>query len=118
MDIVVDILLATVCFTGQGVEQCHPVLVGNDTPKGEFQLVQRYTEDPGYGGDVLKFKETKDEIYAIHRVLTLNPKQRRRERLASPNVAERRITLGCINVDEKVYDALVNCCSNSKLIIR
>lgn len=118
MTVIVDLLLATVCFTSQGLNQCHPVLIGKDTPRGEYQLVQRFTDDPGYGGDVLKFKETKDDIYAIHRVLTLNPKQRRRERLMSNDVAQRQITMGCINVDEKVYDALVDCCSNSKLIVR
>lgn len=118
MTVIVDLFLATVCFTSQGLNQCHPVLIGKDTPRGEYQLVQRFTDDPGYGGDVLKFKETKDDIYAIHRVLTLNPKQRRRERLMSNDVAQRQITMGCINVDEKVYDALVDCCSNSKLIVR
>lgn len=116
--VIIDLLLATVCFTSQGVHQCHPVLIGNETPRGEFQLVQRLTDDAGYGGDVLKFKETDDYVFAIHRVLTTNPKQKRRERLKSSKVSDRIITLGCVNVDEKVYDELVDCCSNDKLVIR
>lgn len=120
MPIIVSISLATICFIYQGIEECHPVLLGKNisTPKGEYTLVKRITADPGYGGDVLQFHETKDEVYAIHRVWLLNPKQKRLERLKSKNVQDRYISSGCINVDSAVYDRLKDCCSNTQLIIR
>ena len=77
MTVVVDLAVATICF----LSQCYPALVGIDTPKGQYQLVQRYTNDPGYGGDVLQFYETKDSVYAIHWVWLLRPSQHRLDRL-------------------------------------
>ena len=117
--IVVDIALATICFL-QGAEQvCHNALVGPSTPKGEFQLVQRLTDSPGYGGDVLQFKEKDTHVYAIHRVWTLSPRERRLQRLASADAAQRRsITNGCINVSPEVYDKLVACCVSHSLVVR
>lgn len=116
--IVVDITLATICFTTQlgGAERCHPVLIGADTPRGTFVVNQRLTDDPGYGGDVLQFKETSTAVYAIHRVYLLNPKERRAQRLASPLASDRHITRGCINVDPSVYDQLVDCCSRNETL--
>lgn len=82
-------------------------------------LNQRITESPGYGGDVLQFKETADSVYAIHRVFLLNQKEKRAERLKSAKVADRNITKGCINVSPEVYSRLVDCCSrNQALLIR
>jgi len=79
----------------------------------------RITADPGYGGDVVKFAENDTLVFAIHRVWTLSPKQRRLERLASPNPADRvGITNGCVNVAPEVYDRLVSCCLNEPLQIR
>ncbi len=120
MSVIVDLALATICFTYNGAEECHPVLLGKNTPtpKGEFVLKQRYTQDPGYGGDVLQFHETKDEVYAIHRVWLLNPKQKRMERLKSPNIQDHFISGGCINVEPEVYKKLVDCCSSGELIIK
>ena len=120
MSITVTIALATICFTYQGTEECHPVLLGKggSTPKGEYTVRKRITETPGYGGDVLQFHETADEVYAIHRVWLLAPKQNRRERLKSPKVTDRYISAGCINVDPTVYDRLMDCCSNTQLIIK
>lgn len=111
--VVVDILLATICFTTQpgGTEECHPVLVGADTPRGTYVLNQRLTKSPGYGGDVLQFSEDRSGVFAIHRVYLLNPKEKRAERLRSPDPRMRQITHGCINVDPVVYERLVNCCS-------
>jgi len=88
------------------------------TPAGEYTLIQRLTSDPGYGGDVLQFHETPKEVFAIHRLFLLNPKQKRLERLRSPNVEDRFITNGCINVDPVVYKRLMDCCSTSTLIIK
>ena len=120
MSVIVTISLAAICFTYQGTQECHPVLLGKNIPApvGEYIIQQRITSDPGYGGDVLQFHETKDEIYAIHRVWLLNPKQKRAERLKSNKVSDRYITNGCINVDPIVYERLVDCCSNAQLIIK
>jgi hypothetical protein len=119
MSILVSIALATICFTSQGQYECYPVLLGKNTPTptGEFTLIRRYVLDPGYGGDVLQFSETKTTVFAIHRVWLLNPKQHRLERLKSNNVTDRFISNGCINVDPIVYEKLVDCCSNDKLTI-
>ncbi len=112
---IVEVFLAKaiICFAGT----CHPVLVGEKTHPGEYQLIQRYVLSPGYGGDVLKYNEDATFAWSIHRVWTLNPKERRRERLLGPASGRRYVSNGCINVDEKVYEELVDCCSNSKLII-
>jgi hypothetical protein len=113
--VIVDLLTATICFLGS----CHNVLVGPDTPSGQFKLAQRLTKDPGYGGDVLQFKETEKDVYAIHRVWLLKPAQRRAERIKSHNITERTsITNGCINVEPEVYQELVDCCSNDTLIVK
>ncbi len=113
-DVIVDIAAALICFAAA----CHPALVGVDTPRGEYQLIHYTTPDPGYGGDILAFKETKNYLYCIHRVIDVKGQQRI-ARLKS-NDAKRRVkvTGGCINVDPKVYDELVNCCYASKLIIK
>jgi hypothetical protein len=120
MSVIVNIALATICFTYNGTEECHPVLLGKGTatPMGEFILQKRYTDDKGYGGDVLQFHETKNEVYAIHRVWLLNPEQKRLERLKSSNVKDRYISGGCINVDPAVYQKLLDCCSSGVLIIK
>lgn len=117
--IVVDVALATICFLHGANTECHPALVGSSTPKGTFTVVQRLTDSPGYGGDVLQFHETEKEILAIHRVWTLRPAERRLERLTSGDIRQRKnITGGCINVSPEVYSRLVDCCSTSTLVIR
>lgn len=112
--IVVDLTLATICF----LNACFPALVGKDTPVGEFQIVQRLTDQPGYGGDVLQFKEDEQAWYAIHRVWVLRPKEKRLERLRQPDPNKRVITAGCINVEPDVYDKLRDCCSQMKIVIK
>jgi hypothetical protein len=116
--VTISIALATICFFSNGVEQCHPVLIGGDTPKGEFQLQQRLVESPGYGGDILQFKEDSKEVYAIHRVWLLRPWEKRDQRLKAKDPKQRRITKGCVNVDPKVYQELVDCCSTATLVIK
>lgn len=111
--IVVNLTLATICF----LSECHPILVGTDTPTGTYQITQRITSQPGYGGDVLQFHETDKAWYGIHRTWTLNPKQRREERLKSNNPKDRVITKGCINVAPKVYEKLKACCSTDQVTI-
>ena len=119
MSVIVSIALATICFTYNGAQECHPVLLGKNppTPTGEFTLIQRYTVDPGYGGDVLQFKETSTKIYAIHRIWLLNPKQNRTQRIKSPRISDHFISMGCINVEPFVYERLIDCCKAEHLII-
>ena len=113
-DVIVSLSTAMICF----MSSCYPALIGKDTPTGEFQLKQYSTTRPGYGGDILVFKEDDNYVYAIHRVLNI-PKQRRKQRLKSNDISQRiDVTLGCINVDPVVYDSIVQCCSKSKVIIK
>lgn len=112
--IIVDLLAATICFAGQ----CYPALVGPDTPRGEYQMIRRITDQPGYGGDVLQFHETPEAWFAVHRVWTLKPKEKRIQRLQSPDPKQRQtITRGCINVMPEVYQKLVDCCENHRILI-
>jgi signal peptidase I len=116
----VSIALATICFTYNGNSECHPALVGKNslTPVGEFSLNKRITTSEGYGGDILQFHETSDTVYAIHRLWLLRPGEHREERLYSNNLNDRYISSGCINVSVEVYEKLVSCCSNDKLVIK
>jgi hypothetical protein len=120
MSILISIALATICFNYNGTEECHPALLGknNATPVGEYNVARRRTNAPGYGGEILQFKETKTEVYAIHRVWLLKPEQKRLERLKSDNVEDHYISSGCINVEPEVYTKLINCCSNDHLVIK
>jgi len=114
MDVVVDIAAALICFAST----CHPALVGTDTPKGEFELKQYSTTLEGYGGDLLVFKQEGRSVFAIHRVFDV-PGQQRISRLRSPYAKHRvSITGGCVNVTPEVYEALVDCCSDSKVVIK
>lgn len=103
----IEVLLskALICFAGQ----CHPVLTGYTTPVGVYQLAERRTDLPGYGGSVLQFAEDKTSSYAIHRVWLHDKKTDRAAalRLASPTFRS-HVTMGCINVEPAVYDKLVS----------
>jgi hypothetical protein len=44
---------------------------------------------------------------SMHRVRLVDPKERRLERLASPDPAQRRISYGCINVPAVFFDAVI-----------
>ena len=115
MSVVVSLSLATICFLGQ----CYPALVGSTTPPGHYQLAQRFVVSPGYGGDVLVFKEEPTDLLAIHRLWLGAPRQQRPQRLASKEAAQRRgITGGCINIAPEIYAKLVDCCSRSELLVQ
>lgn len=86
--------------------RCYPVLIGKTTPKGTYPMDIVRTQKAGYGGDVIKFKEENDFMFAIHRVWTLKPSERRMQRIASPVVADRVMTNGCINVTDDLYNKL------------
>ena len=49
-----------------------------------------------------------DSGVSMHRVVTSNRQERRLERLATPTVADNRISFGCINVPIKFYNEVVN----------
>jgi hypothetical protein len=46
-----------------------------------------------------------DAGVSMHRVITSNPAERRLERLATPNSADKRISYGCINVPVQFYES-------------
>lgn len=48
-----------------------------------------------------------DAAISLHRVITTDVKQRRGERLASPTIADNRISFGCINVPVQFYDQYI-----------
>ena len=103
--VVVDLTLAVICFAGQ----CYNALVGENTVPGTYELQRRIVIEEIYKGDVLQFDENADTWFAIHRIIpgrSTNQKNRR------------SVTAGCINVDDEVYEKLIKCCRNSKLVIR
>ena len=102
--VIVDTAKAELCFADD--KKCHPVLIGKTTPKGTFPLSLMQTTKKGYGGEVIGFKEENNFLFALHRVWTQIPSERRMERIASPVVADRVMTNGCINVTDDVYDKL------------
>lgn len=112
--VIVNLAAASICFLGT----CYPALVGDNTPAGTFSMSRRAVVEPGYGGDVLVYKEDHKHLWAVHRVYTMNPDERRVDRLRSNRAEHRRsITKGCINVMPEVYQKLVDCCSAAVLVI-
>ena len=93
---------ATLCFE----KECYPVLIGKETPVGDYGLTLTSVSDALYGGDVLVFKSTDKAIYAVHRIWRGNPGEKRDIRIKSDNPEDRVITSGCINVDDVLYTRL------------
>ena len=108
--IIVDTQTATACIQ----DDCFPVLVGKNTPKGTYGLNLSTTPDPLYKGSVLAFKSDSTGTYAIHRVWDGKPSERRNERLKG-TVSDRLITNGCINVSDDTYEIFK---SHRKVIIK
>ena len=108
--IIVDTQTATACIQ----DDCYPVLVGKNTPKGTYGLNLSTTPDPLYKGSVLAFKSDSTGTYAIHRVWNGKPSERRNERLKG-TVSDRLITNGCINVSDDTYEIFK---SHRKVIIK
>ena len=108
--IIVDTQTATACIQ----DDCYPVLVGKNTPKGTYGLNLSPTPDPLYKGSVLAFKSDSTGTYAIHRVWNGKPSERRNERLKG-TVSDRLITNGCINVSDDTYEIFK---SHRKVIIK
>lgn len=102
--VIVNTQTAELCFAD--TQDCHPVLIGKTTPKGTFDMTIYATDKLGYGGDVIGFKLEKNFLFALHRVWTRKPAERRLERIVSDKVSDRIMTNGCINVQDEVYDRL------------
>lgn len=104
MILTVYIAKALICFSGQ----CFPVLLGPDTPIGTFETQERRVISQGYEGSVLQFYETENMVYAIHRPYSLDRRVDRKEVLRTGSSAQRRsISKGCINVEDEVFDELI-----------
>ena len=98
---VVNLDRAEICMESD----CRPVLIGKETPRGEYHLQLAKTDDKGYDGDVLVFKQDDTGAYAVHRIWTQRPSEKRLERIQQ-DTARRIITNGCINVDDETYNKL------------
>lgn len=48
-----------------------------------------------------------DAAVSMHRVLTTNPKEHRLQRLATPTVADNRVSYGCVNVPKAFFERAV-----------
>lgn len=111
--VLINLTLATICF-GSNME-CYPILYGEHTPQGEFTMNVRVTPQVGYGGDVIQFHTDGSTLYAIHRLWTRSPQQEREKRIVDANLARRKISNGCINIQPEVYEKLKACCVNEPL---
>ena len=72
------------------------------TPAGRFFA----EEDRNLEGEIVLWVDY-DAGIAIHKMPTKRTKQRRHERMVSPDPADHRITYGCINVPGAFYDRVV-----------
>jgi hypothetical protein len=68
----------------------------------------RFISAPGKNasGEEVVWVDYADSV-SMHRVRLVDPKERRFERLASPDPAERRISYGCINVPVAFFESVV-----------
>jgi hypothetical protein len=73
------------------------------TPAGRFVASLGHRS----GGEEILWVDYHDAI-SMHRVINTNPRERRPHRLATPTVADNRISYGCINVPIKFYDKVVS----------
>ena len=95
--VIVNTSKAELCFADE--KKCHPVLIGKTTPKGTFSMNIYKTDKAGYGGDVIGFKQEKDFLFALHRVWTLKPSERRMERIQRLHQRNQR----CVQQTENVF---------------
>lgn len=72
------------------------------TPAGRYFA----EEDRNLAGEIVLWVDY-DAGIAIHKLPSKPTKQRRHERIVSPDPAEHRITYGCINVPPAFYDRVV-----------
>ena len=82
--------------------------LSNIAPKDRISPAGRFVSELGtdnHGEDVLFLDY--EGGYALHRVITTNPKERRAQRLATPTPLDNRISFGCINIPVKFYENVV-----------
>ena len=72
------------------------------TPAGRFVAAL----DHNLGGKDILWVDYANAI-SLHRVVTSNPRENRARRLATPTIADNRISYGCINVPAKFFDKVV-----------
>ena len=72
------------------------------TPAGRFVAERGHNAN---GEDIVWVDY--DAAVSMHRVRATNPKERRLQRLASPTVADNRISYGCINVPVAFYESTI-----------
>lgn len=114
MDVVsVFLSKALICFAAT----CQPVLIGDDTKPGRYELHAFQTNQPGYGGDVLLFDHDATGWFAIHRTYTLGNTRNRPQLYSGTTPAQRTVSAGCINVQPEVYEQLKDCCTGKTLVI-
>lgn len=107
----VKVFLAKALLCVQG--QCFPVLVGENTPTGTFQIEHVVLNNRRGRYDVLMFAPDKPgKVLAIHRT----PSESRTALLKARSRAP--VTAGCINVSPAVFELLVECCSTATLEIQ
>lgn len=86
---------------------CTPAIVGKDglTPIGKYESYYAKTNQYGYGGDIVVFRELKTEILAIHRPFPTNIENSYRSVLLyDSKPSQRKISSGCINIPEYFFN--------------
>ena len=88
--------------------ECVPVLIGKEstpTPVGVFQPRLVKSGDINYGPDVLLFHESDTAYYLIHRPWKGSKVSKTyRKNLLKKDVEARKMSNGCVNIDEKFFD--------------
>jgi hypothetical protein len=82
--------------------------LSNIAPKDRVSPAGRFISEIGidtHGEDVLWMDY--EGGYAMHRVITTNPKERRAHRLATATPLDNRISYGCINIPVAFYEKVV-----------
>ena len=101
--LVISLVLATACIN----DECFNVLVGknNLTPVGEYSTYYAKTNQFGYDGEVIVFKETNTVAFSIHKPFkSLNNPYYREKVIQSNNPQDRKISNGCINIPSDMFD--------------
>ncbi len=100
---------ALLCIAHVG---CYPVLIGHNTPVGDYTMTHVILENSGKREDVLMIKESSPgRIIAIH----TPPNAHRKQLLDEQSTA--KVTLGCINVSNELFYYLVNNFNESTITI-
>jgi hypothetical protein len=78
------------------------------TPAGVYKTsVDNNVSEPYYGGTTVDFLDKGETVLAIHRVYLAKPSEKRLDRLKSKDPSDNRISHGCINVTDQIYDNII-----------